>query len=149
MNCWMTMFSLCMPPKMRQLIRLNQLPWQHDNARCYTSSETVAFFERRNVSPYSPALNLCDHFTSHKLIEHLRQPEEVTKTHSITFEAFQNDFEELEKNQKSLSSCFWTTKWFMLVIIPSANFLHLFCRLRGAFCILCLFHHEVQIFVYE
>ena len=69
-------------------IRLTQLLWQHDNARCHTSSETTAFFQRRKVelvpqSPYSPDLNMCDRFINHKLKEHVRQldlnsPEEVT-----------------------------------------------------------------------
>lgn len=59
-------------------IRLNQLTWQHDNARCHTSNETTAFFHRRKIelvkqSPYSPDLNLCDRFINQKLKEHIRQ----------------------------------------------------------------------------
>jgi histone-lysine N-methyltransferase SETMAR len=46
-------------------VRLQDLVWQHDNARPHTKLDVVQFFQKRRVfllhqSPYSPDLNICD-----------------------------------------------------------------------------------------
>jgi transposase len=49
----------------RNPINLQNVIWQHDNARPHTKHEVVEFFQQRKISllhqaPYSPDLNLCD-----------------------------------------------------------------------------------------
>ena len=52
-------------------VRLSELTWHYDNARCNVSKESKVFMAKRGLSwlkqsPYSPDLNICDHcyFTS-------------------------------------------------------------------------------------
>jgi hypothetical protein len=57
--------------------KLQQLWWQHDNARCHTSRSTTEFLTRRKVrivkqAAYSPDLNMCDRWVFRNLKKHLR-----------------------------------------------------------------------------
>jgi hypothetical protein len=60
--------------------RLQEIWWQHDNARPHSAAATRQFFERRGVqlisqSPYSPDLNLCDRWLFSELKKTLRKTE--------------------------------------------------------------------------
>ena len=61
-------------------IHLEQLVWQHDNARPHTKSSVVSFFDRRRIEllqqpPYSPDLNLCDRWINEHIKAQLREVE--------------------------------------------------------------------------
>ena len=58
--------------------RLNELWWQHDNARPHVSAAANSFFQQRKIemirqSPYSPDLNFCDRWVFKSLKKHCRQ----------------------------------------------------------------------------
>ncbi len=62
----------------RDPVHLNEVWWQHDNARPHTSALTNEFFARRHIQripqpPYSPDLNLCDRFVFKFLKKSLRE----------------------------------------------------------------------------
>ena len=59
-------------------IHLNELTWQHDNARSHVAKNTISYIQSRNMSllkqaPYSPDLNICDRCIFNLLKTDLRQ----------------------------------------------------------------------------